>query len=265
MITFTLITIMSVSCSDQDPEIYDAKNGSLISFTNGTVGSFYVQDVPDPEYFIEVGVTTSSDVDRTFMLSVDLDNTTATNDQYSLDSATLFIPAGSFVGQIRILGDYANATTSGSVLVLKFDSFEEGVIAGFDNVYKLNIYQFCPFNVSDFLGSWNADEVDYQVYTSIFTAGVETDLNEIVMSNIWDSDPSSQTRVFFNDSDASNFKLDFPDYLDNFLYNDSTYGPAYIDKGTGSFSACAQTVHMTFQVRVADGFFSETEINFTKQ
>lgn len=265
LITMLMVTSLFVSCSDPEPEIYDVNNGSLLSFTKGTEGSFYIQDVPNPEYLIQVGVTSSSSVDRTFTVSIDADNTTATNDQYTLDTASLFIPANSYIGNIKISGNYANATTSGTVLTLKIDDFNEGIVAGFDSVYKLKIFQYCPFNVADFLGAWDADEVGYQVYTSFYTAGTEVDLNEIIMSNIWDANPSSQTRVYFNDSDPSNFKLDFPDYLDNFLFNHPTYGPAYVDKGKGNFSACAQTVHMTFQVRVSAGFFSETEINFTKQ
>ena len=84
------------------------------------------------------------------------------------------------------------------------------------------------------------------------------------MSNIWDVNPSSQTKVYFNDSNPSNFKLDFPVYTDNPLYVDSTYGQAWIDRGTGNFSACAQTIYMRFQVRVSAGFFAATEINFSR-
>lgn len=261
---FMFVFGLVISCAEEETQVYNSKDGSLVYYTDGTSGDFYVQDVTAPEFLIEVGVTTTSNVDRVFTVSID-PTSTATANQYTIDSSTLKIPANSNVGYIRIVGNYANSLTSGSKLILKLDSVSDAVVADFDNIYTLNIYQFCDFVLTDFLGAWDADEVGYQVYTSNFTQGSNTDLNEIIMSNIWDVNPSSQTKVFFNDSNPSNFKLDFPVYTDNFLYNNSTYGPAYIDRGEGNFSACAETVYMKFQVRVSAGFFAATEINFTKQ
>lgn len=249
------------SCSDQEPEVYSGEN--LAYFTDSTEGAFYVQNVPNPEYLIEVGITNSVDYDRSIEVSID-PSSDATASQYTIDNNSLFIPAGSHIGYIKVLGDYANSLTSGSTLVMDLVNVQDGVVAGFNNRFTLTIYQFCDFVVADFLGAWDADEVGYAVYTSNFTAGTDTALNEIVMSNIWDVNPSSQTKVYFNDSDPSNFVLDFPAYTDNYLYNDATYGPAYVDRGEGTFSACAQTAYMTFQVRVSAGFFSPTEIYFSR-
>lgn len=253
-----------VSCSDAEPELYNSeRDGKLAYFTSGTAGSFYVQDVANPEFLVEVGVTNVTDADRTFSISID-PTSTATTDQYTIDQSSLVIPAGSHLGFIKVRGNYANALTSGTKLILKLDAVNDAEVATFDNVYELSIYQFCPFSVADFLGDWNADEVGYTVYNSTFTEGAQTELNEIVMSNIWDVDPSSETRVFFNDSNPSNFKLDFPVYTDNPLYVDSTYGQAWVDRGVGVFSACAETVYMKFQVRVNAGFFAATEIYFSR-
>ena len=258
---FTAITLYS--CGDADPEIYNPADGSIAYFTAGTTGAFFIQEVPNPEHLIEVGITTTSTSDRTFNITVDPEST-ATANQYSIDQSTLVIPANSNVGYIKILGNYENASTTGSKLILNLETIEDGEVATFDNIYSLDIYQFCPFSVDDFLGSWDADEVGYAVYNSDFVAGPASELNEIIMSNIWDVNPSSQTKVYFNDSNPSNFKLDFPVYTDNPLYVDSTYGQAWIDRGTGNFSACAQTIYMRFQVRVSAGFFAATEINFSR-
>lgn len=263
LLTF-IIAFTAFSCSDAEPEVYKASDGSLAYFTSGTSGSFFIQEVPNPEFLIEVGITTASSSDRSFSISIDPEETTATVSQYTIEQSSLFIPANSNVGYIKVIGNYENALTSGSKLVINLESVENGLLANFDTTYTLNIYQFCPFQVSDFLGSWNADEVGYAVYNSNFTAGANADLNEIVMSNIWDVNPASQTKVYFNDSNPSNFKLDFPVYTDNPLYVDSTYGQAWIDRGTGNFSSCAETVYMRFQVRVNAGFFAATEIYFSR-
>jgi hypothetical protein len=264
----TFISIVSLgtvtSCSDAEPQLYNNnKDGRLAYFTSGTSGSFYVQNVTNPEFLIEVGVTDVIDSDRVFSISVD-PNSTATSDQYVINQASLVIPAGSHIGTIKVLGNYNNVSTSGSKLILKLDSVNDAEVASFDNIYELTIYQYCPFVIADFLGDWNADEVGYTVYNSTFTAGAETSLNEIIMSNIWDVNPNSETIVYFNDSNPSNFKLDFPVYTSNPLYVNQTYGQAWIDRGVGSFSACAQTVSMKFQVRVSAGFFELTEINFSR-
>lgn len=251
-----LVTVFLASCSDEDPQVY--KGDSLTYFTNGVAGKYYIQEAEDP-YQIQVGVTDVSSVDRTFSIEID-DASTATTAEYSIGSS-LVIPANSHIGTIDVYGDYNNVV-NGSTLIIKLIDVEGSNVATFDNVFTLTLYQYCEFVRDDFLGTWNADEEGYQVYTSVFTAG-EGD-NEIIMSNLWDVNPSSQTLVIFNDSNPSNFVLEFPPYEENYLYDHPNYGPAYIDAGYGTFDACNQVIDMYFTVRVSEGTFEETHIVFTR-
>ena len=115
---FTAITLYS--CGDADPEIYNPADGSIAYFTAGTTGAFFIQEVPNPEHLIEVGITTTSTSDRTFNITVDPEST-ATANQYTIDQTTLVIPANSNVGYIKILGNYENASTTGSKLILNLE------------------------------------------------------------------------------------------------------------------------------------------------
>ena len=251
--------VLTISCEDAKQEIYE--DLSLTYFTDSTSGTYYVQDSPDSTFEITVGVTDVSSSDRTFSIAIDDANSTVTTDQYSIDN-NLVIPANSHIGTLTIYGEYANIV-SGSTLVLSLTDVDNSNIADFDNTFTLNFYQFCPFVRDEFLGAWDADEIDYAVYDVTVTAGAAD--NEILISNVWDVDPSSTTRVFLDDSDPSNFVLDFPIWSENYLYNNATYGPAYIDNAYGTFNACDKIIDMYFQVRVDAGFFSETHIIFTKQ
>lgn len=245
------------SCSEEEAEIYS--DSSLSYFTNGVSGKYYVQETGN-SFDIEVGVTDVSSVNRSFVVTID-DASTATTDEYTIGNS-LMIPAGSNIGVVSIVGDY-NSIVNGSSLILNLTNVEGSEVASFDNSYTLNLFQYCDFIRDDFLGSWNADEDDGAfTYTSTFTAGVAE--NEIIMSYLWGADPSSTTTVFFDDSNPSNFVLDFPGYEDNYLYDNATYGAAYIDSGYGTFDACNQVIDMYFTVRVSAGTFAETHTVFTR-
>jgi len=256
LILFSL-SLAFFACEDTEEAIYTGE--SLSYFTNGTSGNYYVQDIDDNFFEIIVGITDASTSDRTVSVSVDPASTVPA-DQYTLDD--LFIPSGSNIGSIKVYGDY-DSVVSGTSLILNLDSVQGSNVATFDNVYTLDFYQFCPFVRDEFLGTWDADEEGYTVYPVNVTAG--TLPNEIIISNVWDSDPNSTTSVYLDDSDPSNFVLDFPDYTENYLYDHATYGPAYIDNAYGTFDACTKTIDMYFQVRVDAGLFAETHITFTIQ
>lgn len=256
LILFSL-SLALFACEDTEKDIYTGD--SLSYFTNGTSGSYFVQDLDNDFFEIIVGVTDATNADRTVSVTVDPASTVSA-DTYVIQD--LFIPSGSNVGSIKIYGDSATVV-SGTNLILNLDSVEGSTVATFDNVYSLDFYQFCPFVRDEFLGAWDADEEGYTVYNVNVTAGALP--NEIIISNVWDSDPNSTTSVYLDDSDPSNFVLDFPDYTENYLYNNATYGAAYVDNAYGTFDSCTKTIDMYFQVRVDAGLFGETHITFTIQ
>ncbi len=64
------------SCNDPSAEVYDPADGQIAYYTGGTTKDYYVlQDIPNSETTIEVGVTVASNVDRTIAVSVDESST----------------------------------------------------------------------------------------------------------------------------------------------------------------------------------------------
>lgn len=251
-----LILSIFTSCNDPSAEIYNPADGQIAYFTGGTTKDFYVQDIPNSETTLEVGVTVVSNVDRTIAVSVD-DSSTATSEQYTIDGASLVIPANSYVGYIKVkLATHTlYSQTKPSTLVLNLDQVGGAVVADFDNKYTLNLFQFTPFLREDMLGTYSV--VEYETvngveevadnYDSEVSAG--TNDNEVIMGNIYNADPSTQTVLIFDDSDPFNFQIKFPPFLDNYLFPSSNSGDVFVEGFTGKFSAGLKTLDFTYRLR----------------
>jgi len=245
------------SCNDPSAEVYDPADGQIAYFTGGTTMDYYVQDIPNSETTLEVGVTVASNVDRTIALSVD-ESSTAKENEYTIDNASLFIPANKYVGYIKVkFGSYdIYSQTVPSVLVLNLDEVSGAVVANFDNKYTLNIFQFTPFVRDDMLGTYSVveyetvDGVEERVdsYESEVTAGSND--NEVIMGNIYNSDPGTQTILILDDSDPFNFQIKFPPFLDNYLFDGGeANGDVFVEGFPGKFSAGLKTLDFTYRLR----------------
>ncbi|HEY0046551.1 MAG TPA: hypothetical protein VGB44_07570 [Flavobacterium sp.] len=98
------------------------------------------------------------------------------------------------------------------------------------------------------LGTYDVIEDGQFEYQSVVTAGDAP--NELILSNIYDSSPTSQTRVFLNYYD--DFSVTFPDFLQNLLFTSTN--PAllsvFVDAdGDSSFDPCAGTINLNFVLR----------------
>lgn len=255
---FALAILVFASCTDPSAEVYNPEDGQIAYFTGGTNKNYYVLDVPNPEITVEVGVTIPSSTDRTIAISVDA-STTAKVDQYTIDNSTLYIPANKYVGYIKIkLAAFDSySQTVPAVLVLNLNDVSGAEVADFDNKYTLNLYQFTPFVRDDMLGTYsvveyetdeNGVEKKVESYESEVTAG-END-NEVIMGNIYNVDPSTQTTLILDDSDPQDFKIKFPPFLKNYLFNGGDeYGDIFVEGFTGKFSAGLKTLDFTYSLR----------------
>lgn len=251
-----LVFLSFTSCNDPSAEVYNPADGQIAYFTAGTTKDYYVQDIPNSETTLEVGVTVASNVDRTIAVSID-ESSTATADQYTIDNASLFIPANKYVGYIKVkLGVFTSfSQTVPSTVVLNLNQVSGAVVADFDNKYTLNIFQFTPFVREDMLGTYSVveyetvDGVEERVdsYESEVTAGPND--NEVIMGNIYNADPSSQTILILDDSDPFNFQVKFPPFLDNYLFPSSNSGDVFVEGFTGKFSAGLKTLDFTYRLR----------------
>jgi hypothetical protein len=263
LLKFSMVAILiaTLSSCDEDKVIFKGEGtGTLAAFATDKGALPAVDDSTTSTVVVNVANATSSD--RTIVISID-PSSTAVPAEYQILSNTLFIPANEYQGKIIIKSNF-NVLQKGVTkeLVLKLDSVEDATV--FPGKFTLKIFKFCAFVREDFLGQWTATETGKPSYLATFTAGVKP--NEILISNVWNYSSSSVTRVFFNDSDPANFVLDFPPYLQNVLSQSiNTYGVGWVDKGSGTFSACEKTVNMKFTIRVGAGTFAPSTVLYTKQ
>lgn len=96
---------------------------------------------------VEVGATTKSNSDRVIPITID-PSSTATPDQYSINAASLVIPAGEFVGHVEIIGNF-DAVPDGAAptLVLNLDTTGIDIVADKDQ-HVVNIFRFCPTDLA---------------------------------------------------------------------------------------------------------------------
>ncbi|MDG1571988.1 hypothetical protein OZ410_06645 [Robiginitalea sp. M366] len=169
-----IASALFVSSCEEDVVIYDTANGQAIAqIINGAEQTLPVPDTGDTA-IIEVGVTTVSDVDRTISVSVD-PSSTADPSEYDIDQASLVIPAGSFVGEIRVNANFNAIPETGlTSLVLNLDNVQgadnlEGVLS-----HKINFFRFCPFtNGANFLGEYQLETQVLGIFnTPTLTDGV---------------------------------------------------------------------------------------------
>ena len=102
---YTIIAALSfgvVSCTDEggiDCNTYGGKGLEFLHFA--TSGSFLIEK--DTEVIeVEVGITSLSDQDRTFNVSIDEASTAVEGKDFKLASKTVTIPAGKYIGTILI-------------------------------------------------------------------------------------------------------------------------------------------------------------------
>lgn len=156
-----------VSCSEEDgsgPSV----GVEAVQFVR-TAANFPVYDDFASSYVdVEVGVTTKSSSDRTFTVSVDTENSTATSAQYLLESYTVTIPADSYVGTIRVYGYYDQIAPDTEVdLILTLSDTDTRVVTG-KSTHTLTMYQACATNPVTLTISFDgyASEITWQLYDS---------------------------------------------------------------------------------------------------
>jgi hypothetical protein len=265
----TLFVGVLTSC-EEDKVVFDGNNGkSLIGFTSVTANLPAFQD-SDFTMEVEVGATNKVNHDRAIELSVNQELTSATDNQYTIDMSTLVIPAGEYVGKVKITGHYATLPE----LVKNTITLDLVSVDGFEvknpdrERFTVYLFRACPIILEDFVGTYDAVEDGSGEYEVEVTLGDEP--GELLLSNVWDVDPDSVTHIYLADDVANpqvNFPTNYPGGTDNYLYDNSTYGPAYVNGilDGSFFDSCAKTIEINFAVAVAAGQFSPTNLVLTKQ
>jgi len=171
--------VLAVSCDRNTGAIYDVENGVALAAFNRNVQTFPVDDSGNSFTEIIVGVSTVSDVDRSVSVSID-PASTADPSEYTIDPASLVIPAGEYVARVKLTGNFLNIPETGQTqVILNLDSVDGAILD--DPVtgrlsHRVNLFRFCPFtNGSNFLGAYEISTVVTGIFgVETFSSGVVT-------------------------------------------------------------------------------------------
>ncbi|CAM1352554.1 hypothetical protein [Tenacibaculum insulae] len=267
---FTFLTIFSLaftftSCEDE----IETSSLKYISFSQSTekvpVG---YNEQSNVEYNFFSTKTTSSS--RVFNVEI-LDTSTADTQFYTIPS-TVTIPGGSNKGVITVeVNDGAWLDTDKTV-DLRLSSEDESYYFG--ETLTLNIFRSCPFDINNFVGTYDALEDGQYNYEVIVEKGTQP--NELVLTNLYDV--GGTTNIILDLSDEVKPKVSFAPYgQGGVLYVHPTYGDLYAvnpsvfadyddSKDTSALNSCDYSISLDFIRQVDAGVFS-TIINvvMTKQ
>ncbi|MDI1257294.1 MAG: hypothetical protein PSV16_14465 [Flavobacterium sp.] len=146
---FMLLLVAGVVSCEEDKVIYDVNGGvESYQFADATSDLPLLPGGVVSTATVEVQVTTKSDAVRTFPVLIGAEST-ATAAQYSIDAASLVIPAGSFIGEIKITGNF-DAVPDGATetLVLMLDETAGLKVMDGNNTHVVNIFRSCPTDLA---------------------------------------------------------------------------------------------------------------------
>lgn len=243
------VALMSLySCEeDQDRLIYDGK--ALAFFVDETSGEFYVQDIAEATYEINVGLTKPASKDLTLDIEViDTLTTAVAGTHYNM--GTLTVKKGDATATLVITGLYDGFGADAVTLGFRIDG---NVVNEEANLYNLTLQRYCPFDINDFVGTWEVTDNSY--YNGLQTPyNVTTTIHNgdtLLVNNIWDD--GEDIYMVFDDSDPANFTVEI---FDQYYATHGTYGEMRISElEPGTFSACNLTISTSYQVYVAAGYF----------
>jgi len=159
-ISILLIALTALISCEEELVIYDVENGqSVVAFNGATTVDLPITAEGESTLDVEVGVTTVSDSDRTYSVTVD-PSSTADPSQYSVGE-TVTIPAGGFSGGLTVTGVFETVPDGVSnTLILNLNEPSEGRLGDRDQV-TVNLFRFCPSEIAAEF-TWVASNFVYQ-------------------------------------------------------------------------------------------------------
>ena len=159
-ISIILIALFAFLSCEEEVVIYDVENGqTIVAFNGGATADLPVAIEGESSLDIEVGVTTVSDSDRTYRVSVD-PASTADPAEYSVNESVV-VPAGEFTGTVTVTGNF-EAIPDGvtNTLILNLSEPSEGSLGSRSQV-TVSLFRFCPSDlVAEF--DWTATNYVFQ-------------------------------------------------------------------------------------------------------
>lgn len=224
-ILYTIIVALSLgfaSCTDEGGihcNTYDGKGLEFLHFA--TSGSFLIEK--DTEAIeVKVGITSVSDQDRTFNISIDESSTAVEGRDFKLASRTVTIPAGQYIGTILIEPLYETMNQDETTtVVLELDT--ELISPAYGKTTQLNFTYAFTVDMDYLCGIWSG--TDYNIDGSTegpwnITISKKSD-NEIYIENFWDGGEIIVANVNFDD-----MTITIP--AKQIIYKHATYGDCWL-------------------------------------
>ncbi|MBF0695319.1 MAG: hypothetical protein IR153_09720 [Flavobacterium sp.] len=141
---FAVLALVAISC-DKDGEVFDVDGGQTAYMFIDAESNLGVNTESNTRV-VRIGVTTRSNQDRIVPVSID-PASTATADQYDLQTSNFVIPAGEFVGEAVITGDF-DAIPDGvtGTIILNIDDSVETVVG--KNQHIVYLFRSCPTDLA---------------------------------------------------------------------------------------------------------------------
>jgi hypothetical protein len=262
---FLCVTVLSLGSCEEDKVIFDSRNGESIAAFRTAAYSLPVTEEGVSSIELVVDVTTVSNVDRAIAIEI-APETTALPNEYTLDQATLVVPAGQYNGLIKITGHFDELPAlTVRQLVINLEDVAGARLVDGTTTATITLSQSCPVIRDQLIGTYDAIETPGPyAYVCEVTAGAGP--NDLIVSNVWDADPNSVTKISLS-SNPLNTTVTLPVYTENYLYNNTQYGAAYVEaNGGASFvDPCTSTITLKFRIRVSAGTFAPNVLVLTKQ
>lgn len=225
-----LIFLLSIGlwgCDDHEAGVY--KGGDFVTFLNKTENKV-IRENEDGITEIKIGVAKKSNTDRTFSVTVDAANTTAVEGQdYDFVNKNVTIPAGEFVGAIKVKGYYDNLTPEAVKLTLNLVADQSMLQEGTTTSVVVNLSRFFEITMDWLEGNWLAQDTK--------NGANDGDPYDMTIEQI-NGDTIAIGGLFGTPSvikgivDYDNAQIQIP--IQQYMFTHNTLGPVYIFNVVGS-------------------------------
>ncbi|WP_162926888.1 hypothetical protein [Flavobacterium psychrotrophum] len=183
-----LAAVLTVMTSCDSDSVFYHGDQSLVGFnkTEARLPVYAAEDNKSNVLYVEVGATAVADHDRTFKIEVDEASTTALPSYYTIDQSTLFIPAGEYIGKIKITGNYdaipelvRNTITLNLIEVQDADTYNDDKMQ-----CVVSIYQGCIKPIADKYSISVYDPTSVPAFDAVLKPVADVD-NTYSIGNLW--------------------------------------------------------------------------------
>jgi len=226
-ILFIALSAFFLMGCENDPIHYSGPD--FVSFNEGAINKV-VKENEDGILEITLGVSKTSNADRTFSVVVDAANTTAVEGQdYEFVNTTVTIPAGEYTGVIKVKGNYENLTPEAVKLTLKLVADQSMLQEGTTTSVVVNLSRFFEITMDWLEGYWLAQDTK--------NGANDGDPYDMTIEQI-NGDTIAIGGLFGTPSvikgivDYDNAQIQIP--IQQYMFTHNTLGPVYIFNVVGS-------------------------------